>query len=100
MRYLILLLISLSLSVHAEKVWFRNPQITISLDTDKSCTNKTVLNMIQEQYHSQFKSAAVVWQGKALEACWMPLNGNVLLIDETGDRGEMSSRAFKRDPEV
>lgn len=98
MRYLLLLLIFLALPVQAEKVWFRNAQITVALDTEKACTNKKILDMIQEQYHSQFRSAAVVWKGEPLEACWILLpNRNVLLVDETGDRGEMDSRSFKRD---
>lgn len=99
MKTFIALLIALfAIPAYAEKVWFRNPQITVVLETEAACTSKKVLDLIEAQYHSRFKSAAVVWQGKALEACWMDMqDGNALIADETGDYGPMPKDAFKAD---
>ena len=75
------------------------PNLSITL-TDAFCTNLTVmqtlaLNGFDMDKLAAWRGAQVLWQGQPLEACYLPLEGGVLLLDESGDAGMLPMELFR-----
>lgn len=50
-----------------------------------------------ELVEGEFMKAEVTWQGKALRACWKPVDNMVFIGDETGDSGFLPNEGWKDD---
>lgn len=91
-------LLLLTFPTYAEpRVVAKGPNLVITLDTDL-CEAPEVLARIKEEHHGNFRKADVLFQGKPLKACWTidtALPGMVILVDETGDSGQLPMAAFK-----
>lgn len=62
---------------------------------DSPCTNAAVLKMLPAGASNIFKRAHVQHDGKGYAACWTEVSPDALyLIDESGDQGPISKRAF------
>ena len=69
---------------------------------DTPCTG-AVAELIKPEFMPLFKSAAVLWRGKATAACWTGSpenNEDIYIVDETGDNGVIPRSAIKFDPKV
>jgi len=89
-------LLSVVSLAHAASARMDAGGLTVILSADP-CTEAKVLSFIQDQYHGMFRKADVIYQGKALKACWMALpdRRSVLVADETGDYGAVPIALFK-----
>ena len=65
---------------------------------DTPCENKAVLDQIKPEYHQQFQAGMVVWGEGKRELCWTISDGDVVILDETGDGVELPILMFA--PEV
>ena len=67
----------------------------------RACESKTVVDQLKPEYVSKFQAAAMVYNGKSYEACWiLTPDGNVVVIDEAGDVTPIPLSMFKVDPGV
>ena len=67
------------------------------------CVSEKVLTLIPPELHSRFKAAAMMWEGKPYEACWVQPGGmtkDVYLIAEDGSSGIVPRRLIAFDLEV
>lgn len=71
-------------------------KVTVRL-MQSQCSAEKVLPKIQPAFQDQFRTAAVLWRGSWLTACWiaLPESRDVLIVDETGDNGTLPMSAFK-----
>lgn len=68
----------------------------------KPCTGRVadIVAALKVPKELVFQKAKVVYQGQTLEACWVTTQGQVLIIDETGDGGAIPEQLFQRLKEV
>lgn len=77
-------------------VVYQDKNMTVTLVTD-ACLNPRVLARIHPKEHGFFQAGTVNWKGEVFGLCWTVLqDGNVLIVDETGDAGVLPMTGFKR----
>jgi len=82
-------------AVGADELVMKSGQNEIRIRTD-ACKSEKVLDKVKNDYHKDFRSALVKWEGKDYAACWMVLpSGEVLILDETGDYGTIPQSLFR-----
>ena len=79
-------------SAHADMI-FKGDGVTVRLM--ESPWPAKVAALIQPQYVPRFMAAEVNFQGRPLQACWTLNAGNVVIIDEDSEAGEIPAVAFE-----
>ena len=95
MKKLAIALLAVAMPAFSQQLVFKGENVTVRL-LEAPCP-KPVVDLIQEQHQAKFRQAEVVFQGKGYRACWTLVNWNVIVIDETGDAGEIPAAAFKEE---
>ena len=62
---------------------------------EDACTVGAVLARIHVEHQARFKKADLLYKGKNYAACWaVGLDGNIYVVDETGDTSAIPMQAF------
>ena len=103
-RFLVALLVVLGLTssgfcfAKEEAIFVASyPEIPLQVTLlDRPCTGK-LEKMIPKELLKELKKAEVVFRNQPVEACWMLTpKGNIGIVDELGDSGELSLKDFVR----
>lgn len=80
---------------------FKTDNLTVQL-FNRPCESEKVKPVLDyhvpAEYHEQFRLGAGLYQGRPFELCWMPLAGDVVVVDEDGDLGMLPQSVFELDP--
>jgi hypothetical protein len=72
--------------------------------TAESCSDPTVLRMIDPEKHDIWRKAVVFFEGRTYGACYTPISYQgemvVLVLDESGDSGVVPLDAFRNKSDV
>lgn len=90
--------IAASFAVSADMV-AKNGDDTVVL-MDKPCPYGSVLRYIDEKHRDRFKKADTRVSGQRYFACWVEVDGLVMLVYEDGDQGMVPLAMFKDSPGV
>ena len=96
--FLFLSLFSISLQAAALQATSPSGDIVVTI-VDTPCSTPAIAKTLKEIADQSF-DAVVVFKGKQLKACWIPLieDGKVGILDETGDAGAIPMSNFKEVP--
>ena len=61
---------------------------------DTPCVDNKMQEVLREP--ARFQSADIVWQGKPFAACWVLMDNQIIVVDETGDAGVLPQEGFRR----
>lgn len=80
---------------------FKTDNLTVRL-FNRPCESEKVKPVLDYhvpgEYHAQFRAGTALFQGRPLALCWMPLAGDVVVVDEDGDLGVLPQSVFELDP--
>jgi hypothetical protein len=62
---------------------------------DAPCDHPAVLALILDPYKSHFRRASITTPDRTIEACWINVQGIVLIVDENGGASETPPQAYK-----
>jgi hypothetical protein len=99
-RALIIAAILAAGSAIADDMVYKDDNVTVRLRSEPCATASMQAVLAQVQPEPAAKVAEVIFQGRAIAACWMAHqeSGNVVLIDADGDAGMIPMAQFKRVP--
>ena len=61
---------------------------------DTPCVHNKMQEILREP--GRFQAADIVWQGKPYNACWVLMDNQIIVVDETGDAGVLPQQGFRR----
>ena len=61
---------------------------------DTPCVDAKMQDVLRDP--SLFHAADIVWQGKSFSACWVQMESQIIVVDETGDAGVLPQEGFRR----
>jgi hypothetical protein len=79
----------------AQVATFEAKGIRIVLMDDK-CRLPELAQAMRAQTGQEPMAADVSFEGRPLQACWVPFQGAVVIIDEEGDGGSIAPSAFTK----
>ena len=63
---------------------------------DGPCTSQQVLARLRPEFHSEFKAAMAVVEGRSFEACWRPAGNACISCTRTATRASCRWRTSSR----
>lgn len=82
-------------ALSAQVAVFETKDVRIVLSDDK-CRIPELAQMFKERTGKDAMAADVSFEGRSLQACWVPYQGAVALVDEDGDGGILPVEAFQK----